>query len=1190
MSFDFTPNQTRAIEDRSGTILVSAAAGSGKTRVLTERLIRAVTEGADIDRFLVITYTRAAAAELRGRILERLASLAARNPGDRRLRRQQTLCWRAPIGTIHSFCTSIIRENCHLLGIAPGFRVLEEERAQAMKAAALDRVLEQAYAGIETDARFRLLADTLGAGRDDSRLQRTLLRLLDRLRSHPYPEDWAAQQRSALKAEGLTDALDTVWGQELASGIRADADWWAGALEGALARIHDADERIRKAYGPAFAEGAALLRDFSRALSEGWDKGVSLLPLRFPRLSALRGYDDEALQGAVKAVWDGAKKAAAGFADELGGPSAAQLADLRAAAPAMERLLELTLELDRAYRAEKDRRGVLDFSDLEHYAVLLLAEKGSNAPTPAALELSGRYREIMVDEYQDVNAMQELIFRAVSRAGQNLFLVGDVKQSIYRFRLADPGLFLEKYRNFTPVEAEEEKEDCRGQAPGQQTSPGPQVNPELQGRRILLQENFRSRKSVLDAANLVFSNIMSKELGEMDYDADAALRFGARVYGDSPDTPAELCILDGGAGEDGEEDAEPPDLSRSEAEYVARRILEMMRAGTPVHDGDGVRPCRWGDFALLLRSPGGKGGVFHRALERAGIPVQSRLGGGFFASLEITTVMSLLTLIDNPHADVPLVSALRSPAFGFTGDELTALRAANRESDLYDALLTAAENGNARCREVLERLTEWRALAPDLELDALIWRVCADTQLLSVCSAMHDGANRRRNLLRLLDYARSFTESGYRGVFRFLRWMKRLADAGTEPDMAAEEDAVRIMSIHRSKGLEFPFVFLCDLQHRFNLSDAMESVLVHAELGLGPQRTDLKRGIEYPTLARRAIRRRLVTESLSEEMRVLYVGMTRAKERLVMTCAWKNAAEKLDKLRPGLCAPLPPSVLRGASSFSRWLAMAALLDETVLPIRIVGSQAAEAVPPEIPAPMPADSALEQSVAERLDFRYPFPWAVELPSWLTATELEKAAGDTESASLVERTPEFSFRAPKPDGAPRLNAAARGTATHTFLQHLDFARTDSPEQLRDQAQSLCAAGFLTEPERDAIDLGAVSRLFASPLGRRMKAAKELRREFRFTLLEDAGALFPGVPEGETLLMQGVVDCFFVEDGAVTIVDYKTDRVSAQEAPERAERYRAQVRTYARALRRILGLPVRECLLWFLTPGTAVALDAD
>ena len=521
---NFTPEQRAAIDTRGSTVLVSAAAGSGKTRVLTERLMAYLTDAehpVDIDHFLVITYTRAAAAELRSRILDGIYARIASDPENRRLRRQVALCARAEIGTIHSFCADFLRANCAALALAPDFQVADTERCAALRAAALEHTLERAYTRLDTDAPFRLLADTVGGGRDDARLGELVLSLYDKMQCHARPEQWAQRQVDLLALDGVTDAGATPWGQALLARVRESAVHWAGVLDKQLDIMAAQDMAwLYGIYGTSFAETADGLRAVVRACDQSWDAAVAALQnVPFPRLGSTRKPPDPDVRDRVKAQRDAAKKAIQALQKQINVPSAQALADLHTTAPAMQALLALTLDFGAAYAAEKRRRSLVDFSDLEHMTAQLLTDD-DGAPTELARQLSGRYTEIMVDEYQDVSEVQDLIFRAVSRDGNNLFFVGDVKQSIYRFRLADPTIFLDKYARFA---------DFRAALPG---AP----------RRILLRENFRSRRAVLEGANHVFSNIMSRALGELDYDDAARLRAGA-PYPDDGEKP-ELAVLE----------------------------------------------------------------------------------------------------------------------------------------------------------------------------------------------------------------------------------------------------------------------------------------------------------------------------------------------------------------------------------------------------------------------------------------------------------------------------------------------------------------------------------------------------------------------------------------------------------------------------------------------------------------------
>jgi len=1174
MSFSFTEGQRQAIEERGRSLLVSAAAGSGKTRVLTERVLRYITDPAEneeIDRFLIITYTRAAAGEMRSRIMDAIAEAAAANPADRRLRRQQDKCYQAPIGTIHSFCTNLLREHCHLIGLPPAFKVMDEDRADKTKRALCESLLESRYEHMERYAGFKALSDSVGAGRDDRRLADTLLRLYEKIRSHPYPEDWIAEQKALLASlPEITDAADTVWGKVLLQDIQDSASYWAERMDQAVLEIYNADDKIISAYGEVFMEDAAILRDFVRALDMGWDKSREFLPpAKFRSLGRLVRYEDEELKNRVTAIRNNYKKAAELFRKALESSSEKQLQEMNIMAPAMSALLDLCSDFDRAYAAEKRREAFVDFSDLEHMACHILVDKATGLPSPLARQLSRRYREIMVDEYQDVNAVQDMIFRALSREGKNLFMVGDVKQSIYRFRLADPTIFLEKYESYADYGCAEREDEPL---------------------RILLQENFRSRKSILDAANQVFYNIMSRRLGELDYDDDAALRFASKAYPEGSDKAVELCLIDPSQGEESEE---TPEKAALEARFIAGRIKAMMAAGTPVHEKEGVRPCRWSDFVLLMRSPGGKGSVFHTELSRAGIPVQSRQAGGFFSSLEVGIVIDMLTLIDNPHSDVSLISVLRSPAFGFSADELSAIRAADRNSDFYTALLAAAENGNERCGSFVQRLYSIRKAAPDLSLDALLWRIYTETELFAICSAMSGGEERRANLMTLFQLARSFEESGYRGLFRFVAWLRRMAESGREPPRSGDGDHVSIMSIHKSKGLEFPFVFLCDLGHSFNKLDERSHVLLHSKLGLGPKITDSARGIEYPGLAHRAIAKQIELETLSEEMRVLYVGMTRAKEQLIMSSIFENSENRLYKLQGNAASPMPPAVLRSASAPVHWLIYAALTDgQGFIDMKVISPENPAALNAEnlvsVPETAEPEPGLLSSLRKKLDFVYPYSSAVELPTKVSATALKDYEDDSgeEAASLIQEMPEFEFRRPlfKGSESKKLSAAAYGTATHSFLQYVDLDKSSSTRQLEEEISRLEGAGLLTAEEAGAINSRSLLKFFQSSTGALLRKG-QVHREFRFTLLSDAADCFGKEVEGEEILLQGIIDCLIEEDDGLSIIDYKTDRISASEAQERAKRYQSQLWAYARSAERIFQKKVKTLLIHFLTPGVSV-----
>ena len=1160
--FKPTAAQAAAIETRGSAVLVSAGAGSGKTRVLTQRLMSRIcdeNDPVDLDRFLIITFTRAAAGELKGRIMQELAERLAKDPGNRRLRRQNALCGRAQIGTIHSFCAALLRENCHILGLSPDFKIVDDERAEAMKTAALEQVLEARYARPEDYPGFLALADTVGAGRSDDRLAALILNLHLRMQCHARPEQWARKQVEQLRAPA-EDAADTPWGREVMAQARASAEYWSGEMDRLLS-LMAGEEKISAAYRDSFAQTAAELRELCRCLNIGWDRARDCLPIHFERLKGLRNSPNPQPSELLKSRRDACKKAMGDLEGLLYAPSAQLLSELRLTAPAMEALLEVTLDFDRAFSRDKRQRGLVDYADLEHFTARLLTDE-EGAPTELAKQLSRRYAEIMVDEYQDVSRVQDAIFRAISQEVKNLFLVGDVKQSIYRFRLADPAIFTEKYLSY----ADHEKA-----APGQP-------------RRILLRENFRSRREILEGANALFSMCMSRRLGDMDYDEAASLQYGASYPGTVP--VPELTLVEVADGED--EDS--PDKTAQEAAWVAGKIRKLMDSGCTVTGAAGPRPLQYGDIAILLRSGNAVGPAYCRALAEQGIPVAAVQGGDYFASVEISTLVSMLAVLDNPHQDIPLIAVLRSPAFGFSADALSAIRGADRQSDFYTALKAAAETDEA-CRAFLEKLERLRDLAADLPMAELVWLLLTELDLLALCSAMRDGAQRRARLMAFIELAERYEGSGYRGLHRFVLWLRRLSEKGQEPALGgAESSAVQIMSIHKSKGLEFPVVFLCDTARRFNRQDSRDTVLVHPELGLGPKLTDTQRRVEYPTLARNAIKLRLEREMLSEEMRLLYVAMTRARERLFITAALKDPEAAIAKAESSITRPMAPEVLSQAGAMANWLICAALADGGTHLSMNTGSVTAQAQATEEQAAVaaPSDPAAAAELERNLAFTYPHAAAEKLPSKVTATELKgHEEPDAEAVSLAVK-PHAPFR--MPDFAKKdkpLTGTEKGIATHLVLQTMDFAKGGSREEIEGEVQRLCAQGFLSRREAEAVDVAAIARLFASDLGKRMRGCPRVLREFKFSLLCDAAEIY-GTAAGEQLLLQGVVDCCLDEPDGLVIIDYKTDRVrTAQEIAERGKRYRGQILSYARAMERIHGKRVKQCLLYFITPGKTLEI---
>ena len=1263
MPIKFTRDQEAAITNRGGALLVSAAAGSGKTKVLVERLLARVMDAsrpADIDRFLIITYTNAAADELRARILEAISARVADEPENRRLRRQATLVYSAQIGTIHSFCARLIRENAHLLDIAPDSRVADEQECAVLKEQAVEALLEERYEAIGHSEGFRLLVDTMGAGRDDRRLIEIILDAHTKLMSHPDPEAWVSGQLERLEEMDISaDAAETIYGEVLMAQSKRTAEYWLRALS-ALLSDAAAHPDFLAAYGDSLLETRSGIERFLAALDKGWDAAREAAEIPFPRVKSLRGYDE------LKRVRARCRDAMKKMAETFECTSAELMEDMAAVRPALVELLHLVLDFDKKYAALKRRRGLIDFADLEHFAVRLLVDLKTGKPTEIAEAVAARFEEVMVDEYQDVNGVQELIFTAVTRGGRNLFMVGDVRQSIYRFRLADPSIFLNKYKTFA---------DADGAREGQP-------------RKIVLSTNFRSRPGVLNVVNDVFRRIMRADFAEMDYTEREYLYPGREET--NPDDPAvELYVVDMCAPERDDEE-ESAKKEEGEAAFIAAHIEKMVREGYPIPDGEGTRPCRYSDFAILLRSMKNLAPVYAGALEKRGIPCAYGAEAEFSQTAEIAVMLALLDVIDNPRQDIPLLTVLKSPLFGFTPDELADIRCADPSGDFYAALCRAAER-NLKCAAFLKQLAELRDLAAELPVDRLIWHIYTTTGMLGLFGALPGGASRRENLMRLLTYAAQFESAGWRGLFDFTVLLRRLREKGEEPvslEGGSGGDAVKIMSIHKSKGLEFPVVFLAGTTKRINLADINKPLLIHAGLGAGPKRVDLDRRIEYTTLARMAVSQVLRREMVAEELRVLYVGMTRAREKLIITAAYNDAVREVDKLRAeaeplfgGWDEPFETEVLERVRDLAGFILLPALrrresdalFGEEVPPelerqwkMRRVRAgeidkapdsvpeaasagpecarsaeetnltecarsaeetasieNAAQAAPPES-AQIAAQSGLtDESAAgadpeaeERrreavvrlhtiLNFQYPFAISEQLPSKITATELKGRFIDAEAADEAE--PMQSASAPRRRGYDRppfitesadLTATERGTALHLAMQHIRYDSCATVEAVKTELERLVAEKLLTPRQAESVAPERIAAFFASPLGRRVLSAKNVWREFKFSLLLGPHHIpFDLKPEemaqweasGDEILFQGVVDCCFEEDGKLHIIDFKTDRVAKEHLEERARGYAGQISAYAHAMERILGLSVASGMVYFFSLDTAVEVLA-
>ena len=1403
MARSWTPAQRQAIEARGGTVLVSAAAGSGKTAVLVERLLGRLTDPerpVDIDRVLVVTFTKAAAAEMRSRLGAALSERIAADPRNLRLQRQQLLLPGAAISTIHGFCAALLKEQAHLLDISPDFQVAEQAQAVLLQEEAMAETLEAQYAAHSED--FAALASLLSSGRSDAGLSQAVKKLYQFVQSHPFPDRWLREQERAYAR--ILPAADTPWGEQVLR-FAGEALQAAGALLRKAVSLSGEEEQMAAAYLPVLqADLAALEQAAARLPRCGWDEAAALLgSLAFGRLGALRQYPDPARQERVKALRAAARKRVDSLQKLFFRTEADCAADLAACRPLVRALCDTVRVFTDRYTARKRARRLLDFDDLEHLALSLLlrprqaeetadgngtnegsgaageddsagtgdgeqavpgaaadggaevevganmkidaqpeagaaegstdggaepdsgassggadgradpeagtggsgadeggpdgdtgapfgagvssgaAPDGGESPadadsplsgferTPLARELSARFQEILVDEYQDTNAAQDALFEALSQKGRNLFLVGDVKQSIYGFRRAMPELFLRRRDSYPPYDGVHFP------------------------ATITLGHNFRSRREVTDSVNFLFSQLMTPALCGIDYTQGEALVCAASY----PEATANGCADrraaaggcgadatggrgtaggtdTAGGGEDGSTDAagaagimaecagtadsgimaggtdpaggkaagsagaagasgqdggaagggrspfatellvvDTAGVKKSdggdeaEARLIAQKIHAYM-AHTPVHGPDGPRKAQYRDFCILLRSKSAHASKYVDELNRQGIPAFSSAAGGFFEAYEVSLALSLLRLIDNPLQDVPLLAVMLSPLFGFTPDDLAAVREADRQNGLYTAVRRAGRDPSPlgeRCREFLRRIDRFRTLSATLPADRLLHRLYEDTGLLAAASAMPHGAQRAANLRLLHAHARRFEQNGFRGLSAFVRFLDRLCqqevDLAPASLLGEHADAVRVMSIHHSKGLEFPVVFLAGLGTAFNRQSLQGPVLLHADLGVGFLRQDEDTLVQTNTLPRQGIALAIERGERTEELRVLYVAMTRAREKLCLLVTLPKPAPVLTRLAAGLDdrAALPAYTLLSAGSLGEWLLLCALRHPSGGELRrlaqaedlpLLPAETAwdiEVVPP--PDTAAAEAAAEEEccednelyglISERIAYRYPYAALQGVPNKLAASALSHEAARRDLAATAR--PAFL-------GARGLTPAQRGTALHTFLQFSDYeAAARDPKAER---QRLVARGHLTPQQADAIELARVRQFFRSPLYARIARADRCWRELPFTVERQAGELWPalrGAPGAdEPLVIQGIADCVLEEDGALVIIDYKTDRV--RDPAELAGRYAGQLRIYRSALAETLGMPVKACLLYAFALGREVEIPQE
>lgn len=1171
MGVKWTTDQQHAIECCKGSVLVSAAAGSGKTTVLVERVIRRLTDEdnpCSAEDLLIVTFTRAATAQMREKIGAAILKRLSEDPTDRHLRRQYMLLPFAKICTIDSFCNDLVRENFHALGISPDYSLLDNETAVIMKNDVCEAMLERAYEE-DSDGSFSGLSDMMSSGSSDEDFAKLIIKMYDISTAYPFPDLWLD---SLIEEYSQPDINKSCWGGIIKKYVCDMLDYCVSSSNDMMTAM-ESDSIVADAYGAAVQSDINMYAELREKVNRDWDEALEAFnTVKYMGLGRVpKGYESEtknAVMTARKKLKDLLKKVPNIMCVSSGEHSE----DVRLMRGPVTKLIELVKQFGREYSAEKDKMNSADFSDILHRALNLLAVsdgRGGYIKTDLARELSSHYVEILVDEYQDINEAQDMIFKAISADENNLFTVGDVKQSIYRFRQAMPEIFLRRRSTTHSFES--------GKYP----------------LGITLGSNFRSRVGVTSCVNYIFRQLMSTEAGELEYDDSEALNAAAKYpERDTPDCELHVVTDKGNRA----------DTLEAQARYVARYIDRTVREGkTLVTKGGALHPASYGDFCILLRTAKNVSSVYANALSERGIPVFSPETGGFFEAAEISFILSLLRVLDNPVQDIPLAAVMLSPLFGFSAGELADIRASAKErletgetEPLYRSVAVSADEGSKKAAAFLKKIESLRRLSLTLSAGELVRRVCEETGFDAIVGAMPDGERRRLNVGLLCDYAEKYEAAGNLGLSGFIRFIDKVArtsgDLATAARPSENADIVRIMTVHQSKGLEFPICIFADMQHVFNERDNTESVLISSSAGLGMKRRTEDGISVYDTASRRAAVITSERMGRSEEMRVLYVALTRAKENLVMVTSVPNPEKGLAKVAVecGIGERANPFAVLRMNNFSDLVLTALMRHPAADELRKLSGV-------DVPIFLPekdrfklkvvvsdsesfmTESANEQKIAakpvffdevcERLDYSDP-------RSVLSSVPAKRAASDGSERGINREY--FASSRPAFMSSGGLTPAQRGTATHKFMQFSNYAAARA--DIESELARLVDVGFLSEEEGKAVNVSAAKRFFMSSLAERIFASDNVMREKKFAALFPAKFFYPelmGEAAEEKIVVQGIADCVFVEDGKLVIVDYKTD--TGVDAEALLDRYSAQLGIYREALSQALGMPVKETLLY-------------
>ncbi|TFB22062.1 helicase-exonuclease AddAB subunit AddA [Filobacillus milosensis] len=1228
----WTEEQELAIYEDGKDILVAAAAGSGKTAVLVERIIQKMLREQDpynIDEMLVVTFTNAAAQEMRTRVGGAIEKALQVNPDSIHLKKQLSLLQRANISTLHSFCMEVVRKYSYQLDLDPSFRILDNIEAELLRNDIIQEVFEEWYGkeGEEQETFFRFV-DSFSNDRDDAKVETLVLKMYEFAMQNPWPYQWLEQQQATYKlSEGVT-LDDLTWMPVVRQDIKENLEAMLFDVNQAIDMAQDVNGPDH--YMPNLTEDKEQIQKVMEAIGAPWDelRNVFKENEKFGKLSAKKSDCDEELKEAVKDIRNRYKDRMKKLIERwFNRQPESLIEDLHKLSPVIDQLVVLVKQFHERFQAAKKEQAMVDFSDLEHYCLEILLDDEATPDhlvgSTVAQQFQGQFREVLIDEYQDTNLVQETILQLVTQGEQagNLFMVGDVKQSIYRFRHAEPTLFMDKYKKFKSTEV-----------------------PSL---RIDLARNFRSRKEVLDSTNFIFRQLLDEQVGEMEYDKDAELIYSNRVYEQltTSDVDTEMHVIT----QDELEDESVSDEWKyiQKAQLEARAYAEKIQKwiGTDGSDPmkvidketEQIRNLQYRDIVILMRSMSWAS-VIVEELKQLGVPVYADISSGYLEAMEVQIMLNVLKTIDNPQQDIPLASVLKSPIVGLSEDDLANIRLHGRKQPFYIAMKNYIRQGENS--HVVRQLTAfvsmfegWREEARYGALSKLIWQIYRDTGYFEFVGGTPGGKQRQANLRALYDRARSYENSSYRGLYRFLRFIERMEERGEDLASARalgeQEDVVRMMTIHKSKGLEFPVVILGAADKNFNEMDFRSQYLLHKDQGFGAKYMDVDKRLMFTTFPFEAIKVAMKREMLAEEMRILYVALTRAKEKLTIIGTvkdWEKRLSKWNEVTSHFEWVLPPHVRTDQATYMNWIGTALIRHNLAETIQISGvgsnvpatireddskwqikvQHASELMDPKWITVkrndeleqlikdwdnqhLPNQSQAYDEVDRRLTFIYPNKDSASRRAKQTVTEIKRlrqVADDYSGLDLMKNQPKMRFQRPRfmQQDAKKLTKSEIGSAMHTVMQHLPMDREWTKVSLVDFVDGLVIKEILREEEAKVIDYNAILTFLENDIGQTVKEAKQVKRELPFTMELPASEVYPEWkdPLEESVIIQGVIDCLFETEDGWYLLDYKTDAIfgdlTEDKVNELRERYAVQVELYQRAVESIWNIKLEKVYLYF------------